>query len=737
MGLVGIQETLKQAVVLHQQGQLGEAQALYRQVLQAIPDQPDANHLLGVIAYQTGHLDAAVELIGRAISASPQFAAAWVNLGNVLADQGKQNSAIDAYQRALAIQPDAAATHNNLGTALKASERLAEARMSFERAVALKPDYVEALVNLATVQRLEGRLTDALLGIELTRQLQPNDWTLCLTQGNLLKDLGRFEEAAACLKRALELHPHSAESLSNLGNVLTELSRWEEAERCFSEALALKPDLAEIHMNGGNLLRQMGRTSEAEEHYLNAIALSPDLSEAHASYASLLKDLARHEEAAASFQRALILKPDYAEGMSSYLFSINYLPDADPAALFDAYREFGRRFEAPLAPEVRPHVNDRNPNRRLRIGYVSPDFRGHACALFIEPLFEAHDREQVEIWCYAEDRKADEVTDRIRHRADRWISTVGMSHQDLADRIRDDGIDVLVDLAGHSGNNRLLAFARKPAPIQVSWLGMGYTTGLSNMDYFLTDRYFVPPEAEPFFTETVYRLPRAAYAYRPPLDAPSVRPLPALARGHVTFGCFSRTVRLNHRVVAVWADILRQVPQSRLVLNAGTLKDHQIQAMFRKRFVDLGVSGDRIEFAITAGTAQTMAAYGEIDIALDPFPHNAGTTTFEALWMGVPVVSLKDRPPLGRFGESILSRLGLTGWLAETPDDYVKIAVQAAGQREGLAELRGNLRERMAASAFRDERGFAQDVEAAYRDMWQRWCATGKRSKRLGPVETP
>lgn len=719
---VNVNEALKAAVQFHQAGRLNEAQALYRQVLQTDPNQPDANHFLGVIAYQSGHLEAAAELIGRAIAANPGMAAAHVNLGNVLADQEKPELAIEAYQRALALQPHAPAIHNNLATAFRAQGKLTEARAGFERAVQLKPDYVDAIVNLAGLQRLEGSLADALEGIERALALRPTDWTLFLTKGNLLKDLARNEEAADCYRLALQGRPESAEILSNLGMVLGRLDRLEEAERSFIQALTFNPGYAEAHLSFGCLWWQRGNVTEAEKRFQRALELAPDLAEGHALYGSLLQDLARHEESVAHFQRAMLLKPDYWQGMSSYLFGINYLPDADLATLFEAYQEFGRRYEDPLAKEVRPHLNVVDPDRRLRVGYVSPDFRGHACAIFTEPLLAAHDRGQVEIWCYAQDQKSDEVTDRIKRLADHWVSTVGVSDAELARRIHADRIDVLVDLAGQSGNNRLLAFARKPAPVQITWLGMGYTTGLSNMDYFLTDHYFVPPEVERYFTETVYRLPRAAYTYRPPANCVEVRPLPALERGYVTFGCYSRTVRLNHRVVALWSRILKEVPHSRLALNDKTLKDPQIQELYRCRFAENGIEKDRIIFTLTMGTQQTMAAYGEIDIALDPFPHNAGTATFESLWMGVPVVSLADRPPLGRFGASILGHVGLSEWVAETPEAYVQIAVRASRDLAGLSALRQGLRARMDASVFRDEQGFARDMEAAYRDMWRRWC---------------
>ncbi|MDX1656722.1 MAG: tetratricopeptide repeat protein, partial [Candidatus Competibacteraceae bacterium] len=368
---------------------------------------------------------------------------------------------------------------------------------------------------------------------------------------------------------------------------------------------------------------------------------------------------------------------------------------------------------------VAPPANEATPGRRLRVGYVSPDFRTHAARFFIEPVLQGHDRGAVEVYAYAEVSSPDEVTRRLQGQVDVWRQTAGLSDEALFERIRDDGIDVLVDLAGHTAGNRLLVFARRAAPVQVSWLGYGYTTGLEEMDYFLADEHFVPPDQAHLFSESIYRLGRVPFCYRPPAQAPEVGPLPARRRGQISFGCLSRPVRLNDGVIALWARLLKAVPDSRLVLNNRPFGDQETRELFIERFAAHGIGAERLELGYDS---PPWGVYNEIDIALDPFPHNGGTTTFEALWMGLPVVSLAARASVGRFGATLLNGVGLGDWVAEDGEGYLARAVAAARDLEGLERLRGELRGRLRASPLLDEAGFVAALEGAYRQMWQSWC---------------
>jgi predicted O-linked N-acetylglucosamine transferase (SPINDLY family) len=355
---------------------------------------------------------------------------------------------------------------------------------------------------------------------------------------------------------------------------------------------------------------------------------------------------------------------------------------------------------------------------RLRVGYVSPDFRAQSASFFIRPLLAAHDRDEVELFCYAELALGDTTTDRLRTLADHWRPTIGLSDDAVADMIRSDRIDVLVDMGGFTTNSRIAAFARRPAPVQIEYLlGHGGTSGLPEMDAFLADQRLVPPGFEHLFNERVIRLDRIPLAYAPPAFLPAAATLPALTRGHVTFGHFGRTARIHDGVIASWARILLGVPGSRLMLNSAPFAEHALREMFIGRFARLGIASERLDLVRTRPQQKTFVAYGDIDIALDPFPHNAGTTTIEALWMGVPVVSLESRPSVGRFGSSILHAVGLDDWSVSGMTAYVGRAIRAASDLDELARLRGTLRDRCMASPLNDAAGLARGMEAVFRTL--------------------
>ena len=372
-----------------------------------------------------------------------------------------------------------------------------------------------------------------------------------------------------------------------------------------------------------------------------------------------------------------------------------------------------------LAPPDPGFALDRSGERRLRVGYISADFRQHAVAWFAEPLLAAHDRACIELFCYAAVARPDSVTERFRALAEHWRGIAGLDDAAVAELIRRDGIDVLVDLTGHTAGSRLLVFARRPAPVQVAYLlGHGYTTGLSAMDAFLADAALAPPGAEALFSERLIRLSRIPLAYAPPDTMAEAGPLPAVANGFVTFGYFGRTGRLNDTVIASWSRILREVPRARLTLNSAPFREPAFGDLIATRFAAHGVDRDRLELIATVPQSATWAAYGGIDIALDPFPHNAGTTTIEALWQGVPVVSLAGRPSVGRFGAMILHAVGMDNWVSDDIDGYVACAVTAATNLDKLTQVRAALRQRVADSPLCDAAGLARQVEAAYRALY-------------------
>ncbi|MEW6330081.1 MAG: hypothetical protein AB1560_01340 [Pseudomonadota bacterium] len=391
--------------------------------------------------------------------------------------------------------------------------------------------------------------------------------------------------------------------------------------------------------------------------------------------------------------------------------------------MYAAHREYARRREAPLAALIRAHANDRSPGRRLKIGYVSSDFRRHSVAWFIEPVLAQHDRERFEVHCYANHFQEDEVTRRIMSHADHWCRIFGTPDEGVADQIRADRIDILVDLNGHTAMNRLLVFARKPAPVQVTWLGYPNTTGLSAMDYRLTDGFADPVgQTGHLHSEKLVRLPECFSCYQPPADAPAVSELPARNKGRVSFGSFNKLNKITPGVMKLWAGILRAVPGSRLILKSTGLGEPAMQQTVRDAFMRREVTPDRIELlGHDPSSAGHLGRYADIDIGLDPFPYNGTTTTCEALWMGVPVVTLAGKVHAGRVGVSQMSNLGLTELIARTPEEYIAITTSLARNLEDLARLRSELRDRLLASPLTDAPRFTRNLEQAYHNMWEDW----------------
>ena len=687
----GVAGLFADALRMHRAGRLNEALALYRHVLERDPRHADSLHRLGEIAHSAGGHDLAVEMIEKAIAVVPRAARFHATLGAALAAQGKLDQAVAAYRRAVEIDPSVAAAYVNLGAALRELRQFEESAAACRRAIALEPGLAEA----------------------------HNDLGVALFQ------LGRLDEAEACCRRAVSLNPNFAAAHSNLGNVLQGLERFQEAVACYARALALRPDLVAALSNLGAAFQQLGLLDDALACYRQTLALTPADAEVQINLGNALRDLGKLDEATAAYRSAYAIDRNYSRAHSKCLFCLNYAPDLPAEEIFAEYRRWNEAHVRPLAPAAARHDNDRAPERRLRIGYVSPDFRRHSARHFLEPLLARHDKVKVEAFAYAEVAREDEVTARFKSQVDHWRSTVGLSDEAMAERIRADRIDVLIDLAGHTRGHRLLVFARKPAPVQVSWLGYGYTTGLEAIDYFLADPQFAPPDCEHLFSEKLVRLP-VFVAYRPAegMGRPETARRPGAS---VTFGSLTRSVRLNRHVVRTWAAILSATPGSRLVLNSLNFRTASLCDGLATQFAEHGIARERLLMSYDSPPWDVLRS---IDVGLDCFPHNSGTTLIEGLYLGAPFITLAARPSVGRIGAAVLAALGHPEWIASTEDEYVAKAVALASDPDRLVASRAALRAQLEASPLMDEAGFADAVERAYRAMWRRWCA-GKAPEAL------
>jgi predicted O-linked N-acetylglucosamine transferase (SPINDLY family) len=689
-----------------------------------------------VAALHRGDARAAVVAAGRAIREAPGDARAWEAMAVACYQAGEIEGAIDAGRRATKLDPGASAAWANLGVALKVADRTPEAEAAYRKAIEADPAFATAHNNFGNLLRDTGRLTEAEASFRAAVSCRSDYADAWRSLGSLLLSMGRIRDAVEALGDAAAKLPDNPDILSDRGALLTGLNQLDEAHACLTHAIELAPQSAVAHGNLGAVYLWAGRLLDAERATRRAHELAPDEHRWVGNLAVIHKDLGRFEAAEAFYRQALAIKPDYAAGHGNLLFCLNYHPEKTAEEIFAEYRRFDERHAKPLMPQPVVHQNDPDPDRRLRIGYVSPDFREHSARHYIEPLLAAHDRSEVEIYCYAELAAPDQATARFQAMADAWRPTAGLDDVALAELIRRDRIDVLVDLGGHTASSRLPVFARKPAPVQVAhFLGHGYTSGFSAMDAFLGDAALAPEGCDHLFAEPIVRLPRIPLAYVPAADMPGPTPSPAMRNGFTTFGYFGRAERINDKVVAAWSQILRRSPGARLRLNSRPFADPPFCALMRERFAEHGVGEDQLDLVFTSPQPKTWAAYGEIDVALDPFPHNAGATTIEALWLGVPVLSLKDRPSVGRFGASILGALGLDAWASDDVDSYVAKGVAAALNPEGPAMLRRTLRRRFQESPLADAKGLAREMEGAYRSLWRAWC--GKAAAQPQPAPRP
>lgn len=607
------------------------------------------------------------------------------------------------------------------------SGRTAEAEAGYRAVLDREPGHPHANNNLGILLRSARRWDDAIACYRRAIAAAPEDAGVRGNLGCLLSDLGRAKEAVSLLASALALRPDYAEGLFNFSTALRSLGNPAAGQRACERAVRVRPDFPEAHANLGDFLKGAGELSAAVEHFRAALRLRPTMIEALNNLGETLKEQGRIAEAVDAFQTGIAAHPGHALIHSNLIFALHYTPEVSPDILHRAHVTWGERHARPLIPAAPAFPNDRSPDRRLRVGYVSPDFCTHSCAFFSEPLLRAHDRSAVELFCYPTSRRQDATTVRFQALADRWSSLVGMDDEAAAALIRQDQVDILIDLAGHTGDSRLLVFARRPAPVQVSWLGYPDTTGLPVMDFRITDGIADPMNGtDRWHTERLARLPGGFLAFQPALPVlPEPEP-PSRAAGYVTFGSFNNLSKVSPAVVRVWADILKQVPGSRLIVKSKPLGDEPTRERYARLFESHGVSRDRVDLLTRIDPAANhFRAYDRIDIALDPFPYNGTTTTCEALWMGVPVVTLLGTHHVSRVGASLLVQCGLLELVAGDEGDYVRRAVALAQDPARLAALRAGMMDRLKTSSLTDYAGFARKMEAAYRAMWRDWLARG------------
>ena len=645
---------------------------------------PSALYASAVAHHRAGRLAEAMAAGEHILTIEPNHVATLMFLGHVAQQQGEAARAESLFARALRIQPEAAPLHLLHGIALRALRRPSDACAALTRAVELDPTLAEAHHQMGNIAKSLGKTAEALSSLRTATCLAPERPAIWLNFGVAALEVTAHDEALAAFQRAVTLEPTRPETHNILGHTLAALGRTTEARAAFAAALRLRPNYAAAHDNLGRLAKSEGLLGEAIAHFRAALASQP------------------------------------APGThSNLLLALNYLPGLSPSEHLAEHRRWHSLYAAPLAPPAAPPAPALTADRRLRIGYLSPDFTHHAVAYFIEPILAAHDRTRIEVFCYANVRVPDRFTARLRDQAEHWRDLAFLDDDSAAEIIRQDSLDLLIDLAGHTAHHRLLVFARRPARVQATWIGYPNTTGLDEIDYRITDQVSDPVgQTDAFYSEKLIRLPTTFSCYRPDDDSPAVNSLPAIKSGKVTFGCFNNFAKLSPEVLSLWAQILTELPDARLLLKSRGLSDPTVATRIHAIFSAAGISSDRITLnGAELSVADHLALYHGVDIALDPFPYNGTTTTCEALWMGVPVITLVGHTHVARVGASLLTHTGLNDWIATTPEAYVRLAIATARNLPQLQTLRKGLREQLRASPLCNAAEFTRGLEAAFASM--------------------
>ncbi len=678
----------------------------------------NAEFAAAVQKHQSGD-HAAAEAAYRAILKKfPAHAPTLCNLGVLLAKANKLQEAADCYNLALAATPGYPDAHFNLGNIYRRSNQLREAAYHYRGCLTANPSHGGAAYNLGLVCSAANDLPGAIECFRLVTKLEPTNGDAFGRLGDALVRAGQLPDGLVAFRKAVELKPNDPRSLHNLGLGLSSSGQLAEAHDVLQKALKLNPEYAEAHNALGLNLEAQGRKDDAMFHYQEAVRLKPDLADGWSNLGTNLGEQGRAEDAVSCLRESLNVRPNAAPIHSNLLLMLNYSSRLTPDQVLAEHLAWGERFGGPT-PNAPPVPQPHDPNRVLRVGYLSADFRAHTVAGFIETLLTHHDRERVEVYAYANVLRPDEVTSRLRPLADHWRSIGGQPDEQVFEQVRADNLDVLIDLGGHTAGNRLLVLAARAVPVQATLFGYPNTTGLKAVDYRITDPISDPPgRTEGHYAEALLRLPEVAWVYAPPAAAPPVTPLPAASKRPFTFGCLNNPAKISDACLAAWARLIQSIPGTRLVLLAGQAQGGAKRLM--QRFTEAGILRDRIELVLRLTKDKYFEKYSEFDVALDPFPYNGGVTTCDALWMGVPVLTVAGPSYVSRQGAMQMLTVGLPEFVADSPEGLVQLAKQWTTRRPELAQIRAGLRERLARSPLADGKRYVRNLENALRTAWRK-----------------
>jgi predicted O-linked N-acetylglucosamine transferase (SPINDLY family) len=711
---------LPSAVAAYRQGKHPETQALCRQILKDLPDHFNALHLLGVSELDCRQFEEAERTLAHAVNLEPRSAEAQSNLGSALFSLKRYDDARKCQEKAVALKPNFPMALTNLGNTLTRLGFVEQAVKAHERAIQLKPDYGDAYCNLGMALLLLNRNDQADQSFDRALSFQRHHLQAMVGKGVVSLRLRHCDAAEAVFNSILAIKPDFAEVLAYRGRVHQQMGHFLEAEADFDAALAIDPAMEGAWRGKAGVKILTGDTASAIAACMKALALDPASAIAITMLGTCYAQQGDILTAIEHFDRALAIAPDCEEAIMKKIFALDFAPDADFAVHQAVRRDWWNAIGAKI-PQTELQRPIPDPDKRIVVGYVSSDFRHHSAALGFKPILQNHDRRQFEVICYSCSPLRDEVTEECRSFVDKWVDAWQFSDDELADRIQSDGVDILVDLSGHSAGNRLTVFARKPAPILVTAFGNATGTGLQTMDYLLADPVTVPDAVRPLFAEKIYDLPCVITTEALADQQPS--PLPMIRNGYVTFGVFNRIDKISADALITWSKLLQQVPGSIIVIKNSALDDAFLREGLIGRFTAQGVSPDRIRCIGSTPRREHLAEFANVDISLDPFPQNGGVSTWESLQAGVPVVTKLGTSMASRLGGAIVKAVGLGDWLSEDDDGYNAIARKHASMASHLEALRADLPARVAASAAGNGAIYTSRVEEGYRQFWRDYCA--------------
>lgn len=730
---------INRGIALHSLGRFSEALNSYDEAIRIDPGSDKAYSNRGLALKELNRFEEAISSFDKAIQINPRYADAFSNRGTAFHAMERYQEALANYDRAISLKPNYTEAFLNRGNAYSALKQQEEALLSYEQAIRCKPDYAELYYSMGFVNQELRHYGQALACYDKAIALKPNYADAFLNRGGVLQKLKRTEEAIASYNAVIQINPQYVKAYGNRGMLFKELKRYGEALESFNRAIAIDPKFTGAYSSRGLMLSELKHFDEAIADYDTVIKLKPDDAQAHYDRGCVLYEQSKYAEAIAGYRQALLLNPEHLPAKSNILFTQSYTGISDPLSILADSRTWEKEMlsaEERHAAQGRCFTRAPIPNRRIRVGYVSGDYHAHAVSYFVEELFKEHDRTRVEVFAYSANDKQDHISGVLQSLVDHWVPIYDLTDAQVLKRIEADQIDVLIDLSGYTGSNRMGVFARRAAPVQAHYLGYFASTGLSQMDYWIGDAVITPPEVSQHFSEELWRLPGIWVSYRGRPEAPLTQWTPA-QDGTVWLGSFNDLGKLAPATMALWANVLHAIPEARLLLKTKKLGNESNRQRLLESMVAHGIGPQRIELqdgSATPDWAQHMAYYDRLDIALDPVgAHGGGTTTCDALWMGVPVITLIGQTMGQRMTSSMLSVMGHPEWIAYSESEYIDKVVALARDVEKRKRLRVAQRSKMVQSPLCDARGLAKSLEDAYTAMLLRW----EQNKHAPTLESP